>query len=90
MAKMYQEVGDKSAVLDSMGKAKDLLADISELGEELCKLKNGRSEVSAEVDAYLKRGRIGMGITNMVTPKKQKTDATDTQQKESTNTNHSA
>ena len=52
MAKIHQEVGDKSAVQESMGKAKGLLAKISKIGDKLSKLKNGRSEVSAKVDAY--------------------------------------
>ena len=39
MAKMYQEVEDKTSVLESMTKAKALLAEISEIGEELRQLK---------------------------------------------------
>ena len=87
MAKLSQEIGDTAAVSESMGEARRLLAEISEIGDELRKLENGRAEVSAEVDAYLKMGRIGMDIADSTSEKKQKTNAEENQQEKDVDVN---
>ena len=80
MAKMCQEVGDSVTATSAMSSAKALLAEISELVEELRKLKNVCAPVSAEVEAYLEKGRVTMGITGPAA-KKHKADGTVVQKK---------
>ena len=73
MAKMCHDIGDSVTAASAMSSAKTLLAEISGLVEETSKLKNACAPVSAEVEAYLEKGRVSMGIDGRAA-KKQKAD----------------
>lgn len=73
MAKMCHEIGDKSTAASAMSSAKTLLAEITQLVDQMSKLKNASAPVSQEVEAYLEKGRVGMGLDGPAA-KKQKAD----------------
>ena len=62
MAKMYREMGDDEMAKEEMKAAKEVLGEIDNLSGKLQDLQNGRNANSVEVDEYLRKGRIGMGI----------------------------
>ena len=81
---MSRDLGDSATTASAMASAKTLLAEISELVEELRKLKNACPPVLAEVEAYLEKGRVSVGIAGPVA-KKQKADGAGMQENESVN-----
>ena len=62
MAKIYREMGDGELARQEMKAAKDVLGEMDKLAGELEGVKNDRSANSAEVDEYLRKGLIVMGI----------------------------
>ena len=75
LAKMYRDMGQEEKALELMGNTEVILEEIGSHSKELHTLKSGRED-PLEVEEYLKRGRIGMGIRK--TPKKkQKTNIGD-------------
>ena len=68
---MYQDMGNEEKVLKKMADFEDLLAQIKATETELHNLRSDSVVNSAEVDEYLRRGRMAMGI-NCASNKKQK------------------
>ena len=62
---MYLEMGKNKKTIELMEEAEVLLEEIRTLGKKLLHLKSSRSDISPEVDEYLKRSRICMGMKDI-------------------------
>ena len=62
LAKMYQEMGNNAKAIERMEEAEVLLEEIGTLGKKILHLKSSRSDISPEVDEYLKRSRLCIGM----------------------------
>ena len=65
LAKMYRDMGKNEKAIERMEEAGVLLEEIGTLGKKLIHLKISRSDISLEVDEYLKRSRLCMGMKDI-------------------------
>ena len=61
MARMYREMGQDEKSMERMTNAEEIINEMGTHSTELHSLRSGRED-PLEVEEYLKRGRIGMGI----------------------------
>ena len=63
-------MGNNAKSIERMEEAEVLLEEIGTLGKKLLHLKSSRSDISPEVDEYLKRSRLCMGMKDTEQKKK--------------------
>ena len=62
LAKMYWEMGNNTKAIERMEEAEVILEEIGTLRKKLLHLKSSSSDIYPEVDEYLKRSRLCMGM----------------------------
>ena len=62
LAKMYREMGNNAKSIERMEEAEVSLEEIGTLRKKILHLKRSRSDISPEVDEYLKGSRLCMGM----------------------------
>mmetsp|Transcript_35448 Transcript_35448/g.60221 ORF Transcript_35448/g.60221 Transcript_35448/m.60221 type:complete len:132 (+) Transcript_35448:1147-1542(+) len=62
LAKMFKEMDKLDKAEEKMAEVENTMIDVANTEAEMFKLQNRSSSVTAEVDEYLKKGHIAMGI----------------------------